>query len=73
MLVHDTRFNDLNDSCTNYANMHLYVDINRDIKEVKNQAYIQGPSFLSDENKPDQRRKKLQFLKIVVFSFEIFR
>ena len=44
------------DSRINYANMLFYIEIIHDITErKKHKRDMQGPGFLGEENKPDQR------------------
>ena len=65
-MIHDPKKHDLG---INYANM-LYMEIHRDIKEVKIKAWYANTWF------PDWRKqiwlKKLQLLTIVVFLCKIF-
>ena len=57
----------MHDSCINYANMLIYIQIIPNITGRKNIR----PCFLIEENKPGQRSSI--FKKIVVFSFNISR
>ena len=57
----------MHDSCTNYANKLIYIEI---IPNITGRKDIR-PCFLIEENKPGQRSSI--FKKIVVFSFNISR
>ena len=57
----------MHNSCINYANMLIYIEIIPNITGRKNIR----PCFLIEENKPGQRSSI--FKKIVVFSFNISR